>query len=1021
MRFRPLLAAIAVALFTGPASPAATPSANLLAHWRLDETSGTLAADTSSAARTATLSGSPVWTSSGRVVGALDFPGGAARASFTSPALSGPVTLAAWVRIDGLPAGTFPRILSMPGCELMVIYNSGSAPLLHFESIRTTTNGRWRSAAGSVPTGRWVHLAATYDPAASAPTLYIDGVALPATVNSTPSGALVANTGTGHLANNAAATRGLDGALDEVVIYDRVLSASELAGLALSPYAGAPAAANRLVTAALAAPGAPADTDADGAPDRLERALGLDPHDPLDAALASADVALAPARDALLVSHFRPEPPPALGPRPVVETGLLEGAWSTAGITPEFAVAAPADGRRLVTARVPFAPGETRRFARVAARDPNELDAFTFPAVRDLWARLLVGHQARTNAAGTRWPNNDLEGPTRMLWSLGAWLSRPERPRTLAWNGQTADLADLTLRALKNGSNPSEPTRWPLSSGYNQQMVVEAPNVAFAAWALRQAHLATSAGSVWSQLTGTDLANLNALLRDQDNSLYPHNWNTFVILNHEVRKRLDLSGVPAFASWSQTQIDTHLARVNSVHFGGGWHTDDSTFSGLPVFEDYQNWGYASHLLLWTLLAADDAPAATVIPGTNGLDRAALLDRVSAQLSTQPWFYDVHGAHPEYGRSTTYKFARLVGLALAYSLDRTKNTAFGWNLPPVLPPDVSVGQLRRLLRLHLNHYLALGMIDPADNTLRERQTPWSDPEVMEGYSTPGSTNWAAFLFAPLWLLPEDDLLWTTPEEPLPTEKFDSALWIEPAGFLVRSSRADGHVELFNTRVDKTTVSYYENKYDKFVYSSALGFLTRSGGRLDNSLQLSDTTWRRTPSAGDQWLPADLPADAPGVLRSVHVQGSRRASTLIFLRDGLQVRVHRVTGAAGRIREGGYALGHFPDETLPAPVHGPDWTYLRSSTGATMTARLLGFTATSTTSGAGRHSRHPAWRLAWNDAPSAADGAIVATLVKGSRHPFDPAAVRAQVSSVSADATGATVTWIDGSSTAAPFLP
>ena len=123
----------------------------------------------------------------------------------------------------------------------------------------------------------------------------------------------------------------------------------------------------------------------------------------------------------------------------------------------------------------------------------------------------------------------------------------------------------------------------------------------------------------------------------------------------------------------------------------------------------------------------------------------------------------------------------------------------------------------------------------------------------------------------------------------------------------------------------------------------------------------------------------------------------------------------------MREGGYALGHFTDETLPAPVTGPDWTYLRSSTGATMTARLLGFTATSTSTGTGRHSRHPAWRLAWNDLPSAADGAIVATLVKGSRHPFDPAAVRAQVASLSTDATGATVTWSDGSSTSAPFLP
>lgn len=372
--------------------------------------------------------------------------------------------------------------------------------------------------------------------------------------------------------------------------------------------------------------------------------------------------------------------------------------------------------------------------------------------MRDLWARMLVGYRSRINASRTysATGDGDYQYSTRMIWALGAWFSQPGRSRTLAANGETVDVAELILSSLRNGTDPSHPAKWPLSSTQWGQMVVEAPLVGWGLWCLHRGAQSGGTGHPFGELTNTHLANIHAFLRDQDQSVYPHNWGLFVVANQEVRRQLNLAGVPGFdASWSRAIIDDRLARAHLMHAGEGWYTDSSISPSTPTFDDYNVWGYLLFQLVWLLYTADEPIAVSIVPG-SGKGRAEILEEVRRFLEHQLYFFDGKGGHPEFGRSGSYKFAGLSALTFAYALERLYNTPDRWNLGfSILPDSLSTGRIRRLLRLHLNHYLALETIHPDTGILERGTTRESSPEILESYLTPGSTYWSMSTIAGLW--------------------------------------------------------------------------------------------------------------------------------------------------------------------------------------------------------------------------------------------------------------------------------
>lgn len=135
-----------------------------------------------------------------------------------------------WTWRDGLGGGNLGAVFTgaADSCKLQI--NSGTTMTLTMDF--STTDGVWRITLPG--TGGWHHIAATYDSGnvANDPAIYVDGVTAPGFVETvTPVGTFTpgGNVIIGNLNSN---TRNWDGRIAEFAMWNRILSASEVAGLA---------------------------------------------------------------------------------------------------------------------------------------------------------------------------------------------------------------------------------------------------------------------------------------------------------------------------------------------------------------------------------------------------------------------------------------------------------------------------------------------------------------------------------------------------------------------------------------------------------------------------------------------------------------------------------------------------------------------------------------------------------------------------------------------------------------------
>ena len=217
-------------------------AAGLVGYWTLDEGRGLSAADTSGNGNTGSLFNAPVWTSAGHVNGALSFagtnaavvvPGGGVLADLYRTG----VTVAAWIKPASAGGGGKGRILHKTNWMLYM----GSASTVLFTADNWTTQFAQRTSTASITLNTWQHVAGTWDGSQNGGGIhiYVNGVLA--------DGASVSGAGTAvsdasqalYLGNiPGSLNRGFDGTIDDVRVYNRVLSASEIQSLV----AGAPPA-----------------------------------------------------------------------------------------------------------------------------------------------------------------------------------------------------------------------------------------------------------------------------------------------------------------------------------------------------------------------------------------------------------------------------------------------------------------------------------------------------------------------------------------------------------------------------------------------------------------------------------------------------------------------------------------------------------------------------------------------------------------------------------------------------------
>jgi prepilin-type N-terminal cleavage/methylation domain-containing protein len=211
---------------------------DIVGHWKLDETSGSIAAD-SSYSNDGTLynMSSPGCWVTGQINNGLDFDGsndyvslpiGSVISSLTN------CTIAVWVNWDG--GSSWQRIWDFgtgTTRNMFLTSNNGTNGRPRFAITTSGTGGEDQTTAPSaLSTGRWYHIAVTIDADNHTHKMYIDGIYVQQNTFGYLNPSDLGATNQNYLAKSQYADPYFNGKLDSVRIYNRVLSATEIAELA---------------------------------------------------------------------------------------------------------------------------------------------------------------------------------------------------------------------------------------------------------------------------------------------------------------------------------------------------------------------------------------------------------------------------------------------------------------------------------------------------------------------------------------------------------------------------------------------------------------------------------------------------------------------------------------------------------------------------------------------------------------------------------------------------------------------
>ena len=194
----------------------------LVGHWKLDETFGTTAADSSGLGNNGTLTNmaGSEWTT-GIVDGALDFDGLNDYVNYTGGSLNitDEITVSAWVWHDAFIISNVERYVTVVP-EIAVIRKDSNDQLHFYIKTGGTLKHLWSDV---LTEGQWQHIAGTWD--GTTQRLYFNGAEID---SQAPGGVL---DGTVSSVSLSASGGTLNGLLDDVRIYNRALSPEEVAAL----------------------------------------------------------------------------------------------------------------------------------------------------------------------------------------------------------------------------------------------------------------------------------------------------------------------------------------------------------------------------------------------------------------------------------------------------------------------------------------------------------------------------------------------------------------------------------------------------------------------------------------------------------------------------------------------------------------------------------------------------------------------------------------------------------------------
>lgn len=149
------------------------------------------------------------------------------------------ITVEMLVKFNGAGGGGLGRIFSKGAASplLDVIYNDANTRF-NVRSQWGTTLGEWETTTGTAPLSNWIHFVVAYNAnaAANVPIFYVNGVLSAVSVVTQAAGTAPVDTTALVVGNRTAADRSVSADISHVRMWNRMLTASEIAELYSDPF-----------------------------------------------------------------------------------------------------------------------------------------------------------------------------------------------------------------------------------------------------------------------------------------------------------------------------------------------------------------------------------------------------------------------------------------------------------------------------------------------------------------------------------------------------------------------------------------------------------------------------------------------------------------------------------------------------------------------------------------------------------------------------------------------------------------
>lgn len=229
----------------------AAPVAGLQAHWTFDDVGAPIVVDQSGNGHDATLVNGAAQVTTGLKYGSMYTDGTNQGAQFQSTD-SPQITISAWIKPELPSTPMNPRVVETNGYRFFVSYDEYKVDVVFEQDYKDTDpmtpanqqRAKWRVVMPFNYADTWMHIAVKFDRSVvtNQPTFYINGKKQDVLIDHVPPpDASFIGHGIGYsfkamLGNNPQLYRGFTGQLDEVRIYSRLLSDSEVGDIYEADY-----------------------------------------------------------------------------------------------------------------------------------------------------------------------------------------------------------------------------------------------------------------------------------------------------------------------------------------------------------------------------------------------------------------------------------------------------------------------------------------------------------------------------------------------------------------------------------------------------------------------------------------------------------------------------------------------------------------------------------------------------------------------------------------------------------------